>query len=43
MPETRIDGLSGNLSLTPDQRIQRQLPWAAFRDGQIQRLPANSY
>lgn len=43
MPETRIDGLSGNLSLTPDQRIQRQLPWAAFRDGQIQRLQDNSY
>lgn len=43
MPETRIDGLSGNLSLSPDQRIQRQLPWAAFRDGQVQRLPANSY
>ncbi|WKN23323.1 penicillin-binding protein activator [Azotobacter vinelandii] len=43
LPETRIDGLSGNLSLSPDQRIQRQLPWAAFRDGQIQRLPASGF
>ena len=41
MPETRIDGFSGSLSLSPDQRIQRQLPWAAFRDGQVQRLPAS--
>jgi len=43
MPDTRIDGLSGSLSLSPDQRIQRQLPWATFHDGQVQRLPANSY
>ncbi|OEC35485.1 hypothetical protein SAMN05216600_106104 [Pseudomonas cuatrocienegasensis] len=39
LPETRIDGLSGRLSLNPSQRIERQLPWAEFRDGQIQRLP----
>ncbi len=39
MPETRLDGLSGSLSLNPAQRIERQLPWAEFRDGQVQRLP----
>jgi outer membrane PBP1 activator LpoA protein len=39
LPDTRIEGLSGSLSLNPAQRIERQLPWAAFRDGQIQRLP----
>ena len=39
LPESRIDGLSGILSLTPTQRIERQLPWAEFRGGQVQRLP----
>lgn len=39
LPETRLDGLSGSLSLNPAQRIERQLPWAEFRDGQVQRLP----
>ena len=42
LPESRIDGLSGNLSLTPNQRVQRQLPWAEFRDGQVLRLPDHS-
>jgi outer membrane PBP1 activator LpoA protein len=39
LPGTQIDGLSGKLSLNPAQRIERQLPWAEFRDGQVQRLP----
>ncbi|MFP3518414.1 penicillin-binding protein activator [Pseudomonas sp. SIMBA_077] len=39
LPENRIDGLSGSLSMDPTQRIQRQLPWAEFVNGQIQRLP----
>lgn len=39
LPSTQIDGLTGKLSLNPAQRIERQLPWAEFRDGQVQRLP----
>lgn len=39
LPDSRIDGLSGSLSLNPAQRIERQLPWAEFRDGRVQRLP----
>ncbi|MBM7061607.1 penicillin-binding protein activator [Pseudomonas sp. UL073] len=39
LPDSEVDGLTGNLSLTPNQRVQRQLPWAEFRDGQVQRLP----
>jgi len=42
LPESRIEGLSGNLSLTPSQRVQRALPWAEFRDGQVVRLPDSS-
>nr|WP_298136074.1 penicillin-binding protein activator [uncultured Pseudomonas sp.] len=38
LPDTQIDGLSGSLSLNPAQRIERQLPWAMFHDGQVQRL-----
>ena len=39
LPESRVEGLSGNLSLNQAQRIERQLPWAEFRGGQVQRLP----
>jgi len=39
LPDTRLEGLSGSLSLNSAQRIERQLPWAEFRDGQIQPLP----
>lgn len=39
LPESRVDGLSGSLSLNANQRIERQLPWAEFRGGQVQRLP----
>ena len=38
LPDTQLDGLSGTLSLNPQQRIERQLPWAEFRDGEVQRL-----
>ncbi len=43
LPDTRIEGLSGSLSLNQAQRIERHLPWAEFRNGQIQRLPDNTY
>jgi outer membrane PBP1 activator LpoA protein len=39
LPETRLQGLSGSLSLSPTQRVERQLPWAEFRDGQVLPLP----
>lgn len=38
LPDSNIQGLSGQLSLSPGQRVTRQLPWAEFRDGQVQRL-----
>ncbi|MGH8353522.1 MAG: penicillin-binding protein activator [Pseudomonas sp.] len=43
LPDSRVDGLSGSLSLNPAQRIERQLPWAEFRNGQVQRLPDSAY
>lgn len=36
---SQIEGHTGNLSLGNGQRIQRQLPWAEFRNGQVIRLP----
>jgi len=39
LPDNRIEGLSGNLSLNANQRVERQLPWAQFVNGQVQRLP----
>lgn len=39
LPDSRIEGLSGSLSLNPSRRVERQLPWAKFVDGKIQRLP----
>ena len=39
LPDSRIDGLSGSLSMSPAQRVERQLPWAEFTNGQPQRLP----
>ena len=38
LPDTRLEGLSGDLSLGESQRIERELPWAVFRDGQVQPL-----
>lgn len=39
LPDNRVDGLSGSLSMTTSQRIERQLPWAQFDSGQVKRLP----
>lgn len=39
LPDSRIEGLTGSLAVSASQRVQRQLPWAEFVDGQIQRLP----
>lgn len=39
LPDSRVDGLSGNLGMSTNQRIKRQLPWAQFVGGQVQRLP----
>ena len=39
LPDSRVDGLSGNLSLNASQRVERRLPWAQFSNGQVQRLP----
>lgn len=38
LPDTTLQGQSGELSLSPTQRITRQLPWAEFRDGQVKPL-----
>lgn len=43
LPDSSVEGLSGNLSLNQTQRIERRLPWAEFRDGQVQRLPDTSH
>ncbi|TBV07297.1 penicillin-binding protein activator [Phytopseudomonas dryadis] len=43
LPDNRVAGLSGSLGLNPAQRIERQLPWAEFRGGQVQRLPDSSH
>lgn len=39
LPDSRIDGLTGQLSLNSAQRIERLLPWAEIQSGQVQRLP----
>ena len=39
LPDNRVQGLSGSLSMNPSQRIERQLPWAEFVGGQVKRLP----
>ncbi|WP_054899257.1 penicillin-binding protein activator [Pseudomonas sp. NBRC 111131] len=39
LPDNRVQGLSGSLSMNPSQRIERQLPWAEFSGGQVKRLP----
>lgn len=43
LPETRLEGLSGELSLGASQRIERELPWAVFRDGEVHPLEENPY
>ena len=42
MPDTTIDGASGILSLNAQQKVQRQLPWAEYQNGQVQPLPEPS-
>lgn len=39
LPDSRLDGLSGSLSLNANRRIERQLPWAEFTNGEVKRLP----
>jgi len=39
LPDSRIEGQSGSLGMTQNQRVVRQLPWAEFINGQVQRLP----
>lgn len=39
LPDNRVLGLSGSLSMNANQRVERQLPWAEFVRGQVQRLP----
>ncbi|KAF1056446.1 MAG: Penicillin-binding protein activator LpoA [Pseudomonas delhiensis] len=36
VPSMQLDGLTGNLSLTQGQRVERHLPWAEFRNGVAQ-------
>jgi outer membrane PBP1 activator LpoA protein len=43
LPESRVEGLSGNLGMSAGQRIDRRLPWAEFRGGQVQRLSDIGY
>ena len=31
LPDTRVDGLSGNLGISANQRVDRQMPWAQVR------------
>lgn len=42
IPESELDGLSGSLSLTPSRRVERDLPWAQFRNGQAVPLQADT-
>lgn len=39
LPDNRVEGLSGSLSINASQRVERQLPWAEFAGGQVKRLP----
>lgn len=38
LPDTQLEGMSGVLTLNPAQRIERQLPWAEFQDGEVRSL-----
>jgi outer membrane PBP1 activator LpoA protein len=39
LPDNRVEGLSGSLTVNANQRVERQLPWAEFSGGQVKRLP----
>jgi outer membrane PBP1 activator LpoA protein len=43
LPDNRVQGLSGSLSINASQRVERQLPWAEFSGGQVKRLPDTSH
>lgn len=43
MPETAIEGASGRLSLSSQQKVQRELPWAEYQNGQVQALPETGF
>lgn len=38
VPSMQVDGLTGTLSVSAGQRVERRLPWAEFRNGQVQPL-----
>ncbi|WP_426149830.1 penicillin-binding protein activator [Pseudomonas sp. DC3000-4b1] len=42
LPDNRIEGLSGSLSLNAAQRIERQLPWAQFTGGRVEPMPSSA-
>ncbi|ROL63223.1 hypothetical protein BK634_30765 [Pseudomonas chlororaphis] len=39
LPDSRVEGVTGSLSMSPSRRVERQLPWAQFVSGQVTRLP----
>ncbi|WP_433769064.1 penicillin-binding protein activator [Pseudomonas putida] len=43
LPDSRIEGQSGSLGMSQNQRVVRQLPWAEFVNGQVQRLPDTTH
>src|SRR5690606_36563102 len=43
LPETRIQGQTGILGMTEQQRIERELPWAIIQNGRVRRLPDYVY
>lgn len=38
VPSMQLDGLTGTLSVSASQRVERRLPWAEFKNGQVQPL-----
>lgn len=43
LPDVKVKGLTGELELTPERRIERHLPWAQFQNGQIRSLGSETY
>jgi outer membrane PBP1 activator LpoA protein len=41
MPDVRVEGLTGTLTLAPQNYIHRTLPWARFRNGSVRRISGN--
>lgn len=42
LPNSRVEGLSGELTIDNNQRVTRKLPWATFSKGLIQPAPQNA-